>query len=470
MLRRVPRPAGALLASLLFPGLGLLVTGARRAGLAVAGAAAAVIVGLLLWYRIGLRSAVAAAAVSPTWLWFLIIASVSAMAVRVVASLAALRAAAQRSPAPPLTTGLALIVVMTAICVPHVLVVRYASEQLDLLDTVFADVPATVAMPGPEPGLDLADQMAASPATSTWHGSDRLTRLGLGSDAGVDRVGVRTDTIIVVSIDVETGDAAVFSIPRNWEGIPFPNGSPAADAYPDGYPGLANAIYGLGVERRDLFPGAGDPGATAIKQAMAQLLGIPIQYHVRVGMPAVVETIDLFGGLDLVVTERIDDGIGPIEAGGPPLTIETRPGKHHFDGLTTLAYVRSRIESSDYNRMARQRCVIGAMIDQVDSFEVLANHDELAKILAEHVTTDVPIDELPSLLDIAQRMDPATITSINFVPPDYPAGRAPTALVRQEVRRVLDPERAASPAGRSEQPGPPPSGGPEQLDPAWRVC
>jgi anionic cell wall polymer biosynthesis LytR-Cps2A-Psr (LCP) family protein len=192
----------------------------------------------------------------------------------------------------------------------------------------------------------------------------------------------------------------------------------------------------------------------AITQAMAQLLGIPIHYYVLVEMAAVVETIDLFGGIDVTVDEYIDDAIGPIERGGPPLVIETEPGEHHFDGLTTLAYVRSRLQSSDYQRMARQRCVLGALIDQVSPYDVLRRYDGLSDVIADHVTTDIPLDDLPALIEVADGLDAASVTSIAFVPPDYPAGRAPTTLVRDEVERTLRP--ALAPVARApSEPGEP---------------
>ena len=114
-----------------------------------------------------------------------------------------------------------------------------------------------------------------------WHADARLNIAVLGGDGGFDRVGVRTDTIMVVSIDVATGDAAVFSIPRNWERLPFPEGTPAAAAYPRGFDDIANAVYGLGSKRplreehtriRDPLTGA-PPMAADRVQTQCQVLG-----------------------------------------------------------------------------------------------------------------------------------------------------------------------------------------------------
>ncbi|MDH4278905.1 MAG: LCP family protein, partial [Acidimicrobiia bacterium] len=194
---------------------------------------------------------------------------------------------------------------------------------------------------------------------------------------------------------------------------------------------------GLGERRPELFSASDHPGGVAVKEAMAQTLGIPIHYFVMVDMAAVVETIDLFGGIDLTVTEYINDRIRPIEKGGPNLDITVQPGEHHLDGLTTLAYVRSRVQSWDYSRMARQRCVVAALIDQVTPLDVVTSFGPFTDIVAGHVVTDIPLDRADELLAIAARMDTDRMQSFNFVPPEFPSGRVPLTKVRSAVETAL---------------------------------
>lgn len=311
------------------------------------------------------------------------------------------------------------------------------SDQADADQT-----PTTALAPSPPP---VQTEPSLPQGPMTWDGDDRLSIVMLGSDGGFDRTGIRTDTIIVLSIDVATGDAVTYSVPRNWENVPFPDGTPAAGAYPYGNPDLANTIYGLGLRRPDLFPGSRYPGGTAVKQAMAQTLGIPIHYFVMVDMAAVVETIDLFGGIDLTVNEYINDRIRPIEKGGPVLDIRVQPGEYHFDGLTTLAYVRSRVQSWDYRRMARQRCVVGALIDQVGPLEVVAKYGRFTDIVSEHVVTDIPLDRADELLAIATRIDPDRMQSVNFIPPEFPTGNVPLTVARNAVASTQSTDVATDP-------------------------
>ncbi len=68
-----------------------------------------------------------------------------------------------------------------------------------------------------------------------WAGKPRLNILLLGGDAGPGRVGTRTDTVILASINTKTGDTALISLPRNAARMPFPSRSPLHKYYPYGF-------------------------------------------------------------------------------------------------------------------------------------------------------------------------------------------------------------------------------------------
>ncbi len=482
-MRRVTEDLGSVTVatlSFIWPGLGHWAAGRRRRGvilglftllLALVGA------GWLLGRR---RSDLLAWSVTPSWLTAAIVASGLTLGYRGWVAYDAFRGQRRRrgyQGRPPLAHLAMLTVITIAASVPHLVVARYAAAQLELLDEVFdaqstqtarptalpmstttpdTAQPASTDEPTPDAALDtppispsappppFPDLTAPATASATWDGDERLTILLLGGDGGFDRRGVRTDTIMALSIEVASGDAVLFSIPRNWQRMPFPGGTPAERQWPDGYPSIANEIYGAGVGNPLLFPGTDDPGGMAIKSSVAQLLGLPVHYYALVDMVGVAETIDLFGGVDVTVTEWIDDSIKPITPGGPSLVISTRPGEYHFDGLTALAYMRARRTSSDYHRMSRQRCVVGALIDQVGVGPVLTNYTELTDIIETHLTTDIPLDRLPELLEIADRLDLDRIVTVNFIPPDWPRGAAPVADVRAAVTRALATDVAPS--------------------------
>ena len=467
--RRGPDPLVAAALSAVWPGLGHFKHNTRRALLLINSTLMVTVIGLAY-------TATRTATTLLTWsvtrssLQILMAGALVVLVFRAAVTVDAYRTAALRYPPrrrnviSRFGTFVTLVVLAVLIAAPHVIAVRFAVAQLVLLSSVFDATRTETAIPTPVPTTTVrttpapaapnqmpepsvpVPQTTATPATAPstttttqpiWDGAHRLTIALLGSDGGFDRKGVRTDTIIVLSIEVATGDAAAFNIPRNWKNLTFPEGTPAAERWPDGYPEIANEVYGLGLRVPEAFPGVDDTAGHAIKSALAQLTGLDIQYYVLLDMQGFVGVIDLFGGIDVHVTETINDRIKPIVPDGPHIDIVVEPGDHHLDGLTALGYVRARTKTSDYHRMTRQRCVVGALIDQVTPAEVLANYLPLTGLISDHITTDIPLDRLDELVVLGERLDTSTIVTVNFIPPEYPRGPAPIAQVREAVTHAL---------------------------------
>ena len=95
----------------------------------------------------------------------------------------------------------------------------------------------------------------------------------------------------------------------------------------------------------------------------------------------------------------------------------SRPGEQHLDGYHALWYARSRANSTNYERMARQRCVVTAMVRQLDPQTVVLNFADIAPATKGVFRTDIPQEALASLADLAVKTKQQKITSVNFVPP-----------------------------------------------------
>src|SRR6185295_11690049 len=93
--------------------------------------------------------------------------------------------------------------VLALVALPHVLVGWYQWTAYDTITTVFADDGAGLVAPGLP--FDLEPAAAARPVPAPWPARRRLTVLLLGGDAGPGRSGLRTDTMVVATIDTETG-------------------------------------------------------------------------------------------------------------------------------------------------------------------------------------------------------------------------------------------------------------------------
>ena len=99
-----------------------------------------------------------------------------------------------------------------------------------------------------------------------------------------------------------------------------------------------------------------------------------------------------------------------------------KKGKNqHLNGRDALWFARSRSDSSDYDRMARQKCVMSAMLQQLDPVTVLTNFNKIAAAGKEIVATDIPTNRVDTMLDLAMKAKAKPISTIAFVPPTvYP--------------------------------------------------
>jgi LCP family protein required for cell wall assembly len=262
-----------------------------------------------------------------------------------------------------------------------------------------------------------------------------LNILLLGSDAGIGRTGVRTDTMVVVSIDPATGDVALFSLPRNLAQVPLPD---SIDIWAcDCFPLILNELYGYGQSHPDSFPGPSNPGANAIKAGIGELLGIPIQYYALVALDGFVDLVDAVGGVTVTVTERVYDPAYPHEDGTTEV-IDFQPGVYDLDGHQALAYARSRYSSDDYNRMGRQRCVIQAMVEQASPFDLLRGFPAIAETLKQSLETDIPLERIPDLIELLPDADIDGAVSLRLIPPVYNAGRNSGGYPLPNVERIRE--------------------------------
>ena len=103
--------------------------------------------------------------------------------------------------------------------------------------------------------------------------------------------------------------------------------------------------------------------------------------------------------------------------------IDVVPGRtYRFYGREALAYVRSRKASNDYTRMARQRCFLSAMADQLDPVRAIRNFGSLAKTIETNVHSDIPLNRLPSLVRLVSSVDSDETLTVTFGP-EYFFGR-----------------------------------------------
>jgi len=273
---------------------------------------------------------------------------------------------------------------------------------------------------------------------SNEHNDGRLNVLLLGGDAGADRDGLRPDSITVASVDVDTGRTVLFSLPRNMEAVPLGEDSPLRPLYPGGYDCedhscMLNAVYTLAEAHTDLFPGEERPGVVATRQAVEAILGLKINYYAMIDLEGFSGLIDAVGGITLDIGRRV-----PIGGGTSKVSGYIEPGKGvQLDGYHALWFARSRHGSSDYDRMLRQKCVMSAMLNQLDPVKVLGNFKELAAAGKQIVATDVPSADVSMLIDLATKARSLPVSSVSFAPPLIYPGTPDLEKIRSTVQSTV---------------------------------
>jgi LCP family protein required for cell wall assembly len=450
------RPLVAALLSCLVPGMGQLYLGHRRRATVML-----VVTVLVLAVAVGLWSEPAAISrmlVQPRALLALLVADAGLLVFRVVAVLDAYLLARQEDhPAAAVggwrrgaVVGLVALIGLTA--APHAAAAWYDLQAYDLLTSVFS---------GEDPQWQARDRARHSSGNGLVTAiPGRVTVLLLGGDAGPGRRGLRTDTMIVASLEVATGRVALFGLPRNLVQAPLPDG-PAADFFGECrcFPRLLNELYAFAEdERPDLFPHSRRPGIAAVAGVAEELLGLPIDHYALVDLLGFVDVVDAVGGVTVNNLKSLRIEIDRLGREGSQPAFQLPPGRHRLDGFAALAYSRSRETTSDYDRMQRQRCVIGSLARQTDTGELLTAFPRLARVLKRSVATDIPASRLPGLIESAGGQ-PIRVATVGFTPPTYNAGWSSgypipdAAKIQSTVRRLTRPQASVTATTRSQPDG-----------------
>ena len=280
----------------------------------------------------------------------------------------------------------------------------------------------------------------------------RYNVLLIGGDKGAGRWGLRTDSMTIASIDEETGKTILFGLPRNMTNFPFPEGSVLAEAFPNGYDCETcelNSLATWAADHKAMFGDSPTPGIDATIMGIEGITGLKINYYALVNMDGFRGLVDAMGGLTLNVRDRI-----PIEV---PVTGYIEPGVQKLNGYETLWFARSRESADDYSRMARQKCVMSAMVQQLSPQTVLTKFEELAKAGTELVQTDLPASELDVFAQLALQARSQKIASVSFVPPAIETYDPDIAKIHAMIDEAI--EKSEAPAEQQTEAGSRPSKG-----------
>ena len=263
--------------------------------------------------------------------------------------------------------------------------------------------PPEVVQPEPEPAPPVVEQVGQNdpadpdPAPEEPGVEPLVRREGVFNIllAGTDAEGYRTDTMMVLSYDTKAGTVGVVSVPRDT----LTKRSSAENP---------KLVYGKGgVEQR-------------VKD-ISGMLGIPIDYYVKINLKAFVAVIDYLGGVDFYVPcdMNYDD---PYQ----DLHIHFTKGMQHLDGQAVMEVARFRQNNKDENgnvtgywdtgRTETQQKLLIALAKKVLSWNSLSKLNGFVEIFNKYVSTNLELNDMlwfasqALSVDTANGVQTATLT------------------------------------------------------------
>jgi LCP family protein required for cell wall assembly len=430
-------PFAAAFLSFLFPGLGQAFAG--RYVRAVAIAAVPVLLLALLGGALSndtMRNRLLVNLTSPTVLLVILGLNILLLLYRAVAVLDAYRTAAATSDRRGtarargrnvnLLSLVGLAAILVVLTLGHVAVARYNLLAYDFFTGISGPGPDEEAA-APSPGQSPANTPAASqtPQASPpprWNGTERLNVLLIGSDVRPEIVGHNTDTLILVSIDPQTKQVAMFSLPRDTLNVPLPSSWPASRVFGGVYPQKINSLYMRAISSPSLFPGTSRTrGYNALKGALGELYQLDVKYYIEVDFTGFKKVIDTLGGVIIDVQAPVTDDHYPTEDDRSHLNLYIPTGIQQMNGSEALAYARARNKTNDFDRAERQQRVILSLRRQATPENLLfpGRLEALVNAIKHAVHTDIPADLFPQMAALGQEADTRAVRSLVFTPPVF---------------------------------------------------
>jgi LCP family protein required for cell wall assembly len=335
-----------------------------------------------------------------------------------------------------------LVVLFTVTLGTHAGLAYAGYETYDTVTTVFATPePTPTSTPTPEPSAaptphrtpTFSPTPAPPPPPETWASDGRLDVLLMGLDEGPGRYSLRPDALILLSVDVATGRAALFGIPRYLENVPLPPRSVNAFACRC-FPGYVNALFRYAEDNPVWFSGADrERGLLATEQAIGAMFGLDLDGRIVVNFRGFIRMIDALGGVTVSVPEPVYDPLYPRPDGTGTIELSFAPGVQWMDGFRALAYARTRHQDSDYHRLWRQEAVILSMRAQMNPCNLISRLPALLEAVGDTVSISLPIEELPNLMNLAARVQPGAIARYQLAAPAIPRVLDAAALDRIRI-------------------------------------
>ncbi|MDX2544286.1 LCP family protein [Streptomyces sp. WI04-05B] len=241
--------------------------------------------------------------------------------------------------------------------------------------------------------------------TSLVRGAQNILLIGSDSRAGDgnreygrDSGTARSDTTILLHLAADRRNATAMSLPRDlMVDVPSclrPDGSRGKPVFT-----MFNQAFQQG-------------GSACTIRTVEKLTDIRIDHHMVVDFHGFKDMVDAVDGVEVCLAKPVDDR----EA-----RLRLPAGKVTLDGEQALGYVRARKSlgnGSDTGRMDRQQRFLGALVNKVQSDDVLLNPVKLYPVLdaaTSSLTTDPALASLRGLYQLVRGMRDIPTERVQFL-------------------------------------------------------
>ena len=426
-----PSPSVAASLSFLWPGLGQWYAGRPREAAIFAIPVAVVFMVGIAWLANGVEQAIIDLLVPAVALTFILVVVADGVW-RLASLLHASQLPRGRDAVRQPPTNAVVVLLGVVLLVSHTWAVAVGWSLFQASGRLFPAV-AAAASPAPSavvaPGSSASFDPSESAVPASAEPSNRITVLLTGIDKSDLRTHALTDTLLVVSVDPDTGKTAMVSFPRDIARFTMSNG--------DFYPRKINALMSEANQHPDRFPEGGLP---TLQRELGYLLGVPIQYFAAIDLDGFADLIDEVDGVDIDNPRAIND---PSYGGWTDGRVGFRlsAGPHHLDGQTALAYARSRRGpgDNDFTRARRQQQLIAALRAKLTDPTLLPRLPAIIEAGSTVIQTNFPHERLNEMLDASRvAEDNESITRVVLGPP---YARNPPQGTPGGYQLVLDLER-----------------------------
>ena len=240
-----------------------------------------------------------------------------------------------------------------------------------------------------------------------------------------------TDAILIASVDIDGKNLVMLSVPRDfYVETDFSSGrinEVVRDSSAIFLSNLKNRPENIekmkklsGEELKKFIWGleekCDEMARGVLRKKIEEIFQIEIHRVAQINFSGFKETVDVIGGIDVLVEKKIDDPYYPDEEWGfSPFFLPV--GDSHLNGETALKFVRSRHDSSDFDRAKRQQKVLTAIKEKASQINILRSPTkikEILNILRENFLTNLSWREIISLAEFADSLPRENIFSYNL--------------------------------------------------------